>query len=77
MIIDLADRGILNLPLGKLKTIIGAMSTNYCATLEKMYIINPPWIVKKTWSIIENNIDPETAAKINMVTKKEFPLIQK
>lgn len=75
MIIDLANRSVFNLPINKLKTIIGSMSTNYCATLEKMYMINPPWVVKKAWSMIEGMIDPETAAKINMITDKEFPLI--
>lgn len=61
MIFDLADRGVLNLPLGKMKTIIGSISTYYCATLEKMYLLFPPWIIRKTWGIIEGWIDPETA----------------
>ena len=75
MIIDLGNKGVFSLPINALKQIIGSMATNYCATLEKMFILNPPWIVKQAWNMIEGFMDPETAAKIRILDKKEFAQI--
>lgn len=33
--------GLGSVPLKALGAIIGSMSTNFCATLERMYIVNP------------------------------------
>lgn len=49
-IIDVHDKGLFSLPISALRTIIGTMSTNYCATLERMFIVNPPWILRTAWS---------------------------
>jgi hypothetical protein len=37
-----------------LKQIIKTMSINYTNTLEKQFILNPPWVLKKTWSVLES-----------------------
>lgn len=49
-----------NLGLGSLsnmdviKKIIKVMSVNFTCTLEKEFIMNPPYIVKKTWNLVES-----------------------
>lgn len=32
------------------------MSINYTNTLEKQFIMNPPWILRNTWKVLESKI---------------------
>lgn len=31
------------------------MSINYTNTLEKQFIMNPPWVLKNAWKLLESN----------------------
>ena len=64
MVIDTGGLGLTSLPISGLKLIIGSMSTNYCATMEKMFILNPSFMLNTSWSIIKGFIDPESVEKI-------------
>lgn len=64
MNIDTCGIGVFGLPLKALGMIISNMQLNYCATLEKMFILNPSTGLSAIWSAIEAFIDEETKAKI-------------
>jgi len=76
MNIDTCGIGVFGLPLKALGMIISNMQLNYCATLEKMFILNPSTGLSAIWSAIEAFIDEETNAKIQLIKPKQFPLIQ-
>ncbi len=72
LILETGELGVFGLPMNGLGVIIGSMSTYYCATLEKLFILNPSWGLRTAWSVIEGFMDPETAAKIQLVKKSEL-----
>ena len=59
-ILDTAEMGISDLPIDVIKKIIGSMSTNFCATLNKMFILNPGFGLRNLWKIVKPFIDEET-----------------
>lgn len=64
MVIDTCGLGLTSLPFKALKLIIDIMSINYCANMEKMYILNPSFMLNASWGIIKGFIDPESVEKI-------------
>lgn len=74
-IIDTGNMGLFDLPINALKMIIGAMSINYCACMDKVYILNPSFGLKTSWSIVSAMMDQESADKISMLKKEKLPLI--
>lgn len=44
--------GIFDYPIKALGSIIGTMSTNFCASLDKMYILNPSSGLNFSWGVI-------------------------
>ena len=64
ILIDIHEKGIMSLPLGMLKSFIINMQINFSGRLEKMFIVNPPWILRKSWSIITGFMEPESANKM-------------
>lgn len=56
-IIDTGNMGLLDLPINALKMIIGAMSINYCACMDKVFILNPSFGLKTSWSIVSAMMD--------------------
>lgn len=50
-----------------IKKIINVMSVNFTCTLEKQYIMNPPFMVRKAWSVIES--------KACFISKSKFMII--
>jgi hypothetical protein len=71
-IIETNGAGILNFPLKIVKKIIELTSANYQAMLEKLYILNPSFMLKASWDLISGMIDPDTTSKISMLRKKDF-----
>lgn len=71
-IIDTGKMGLFDLPINALKMIIGAMSLNYCATMDKVYILNPSFGLSTSWSIVSAMMDAESAEKITMLKKEKF-----
>lgn len=72
MLIDTGCLGLTNLPINGLKLIIGSMSVNYCATMEKMFILNPSFGLNASWNMIKGFIDAETVEKIKFLKPKEY-----
>ncbi|KAL4442786.1 hypothetical protein ABPG74_010675 [Tetrahymena malaccensis] len=77
MVIDTGGLGLSSLPINGLKLIIGSMSINYCATMEKMYILNPSFMLNTSWNIIKGFIDPESVEKIQFLKPKDYKEMQK
>jgi len=71
--LELNHGGIFDFPTKVLKSINEITSVNYTSTLDRFFIMNPSSVLKKTWSLVSSFIDPETAGKISMVTKSEYP----
>ncbi len=57
LIIDTGGMGIFELPLKALNIMISAMSCNYCACMEKLFILNPSFGLKTSWSVISKMMD--------------------
>ena len=72
MVIDTGGLGVFGLPMKGLKLIVGGMQVNYCATMDKMYILNPSFGLSSAWSVIKGFIDPESLEKISVFKKKEL-----
>lgn len=72
VILDLHGMGLGSIPLKALGVIIGTMSTNFCATLERMFILNPSGGLSFLWGAVTAFMDEETADKIRMLKKKEI-----
>ena len=64
ILFDIHEKGIMSLPLGTLKSLIVNMSNNCSGRLYKFFIVNPPWILRASWSVITGFMDPETASKM-------------
>ena len=64
ILFDIHEKGVMSLPLGTLKSLIVNMSTNCSGRLYKFFIVNPPWILRASWSVITGFMDPETATKM-------------
>lgn len=64
MVIDTCGLGLSSLPINGLNLIISCMANTYCATMEKMYLLNPSFILNTSWNIIKSFIDPESVEKI-------------
>lgn len=75
-IIDTGHLGLFDLPLNALKMIIGAMSLNYCACMDKLFILNPSFGLKTSWSVVSSMMDHESVEKIIMLKKEKFDVIQ-
>lgn len=67
IVLDLHEMGLGSIPIKALGAIIGAMSTNFCATLERMFIINPSGGLKFLWGTVTAFMDDETSDKIRMI----------
>ncbi|KRW98377.1 P-loop containing nucleoside triphosphate hydrolase [Pseudocohnilembus persalinus] len=76
VILDLHGMGLSSIPTKALGAIIGHMSTNFCATLERMYILNPSATINFLWGTVTAFLDDETTDKIRMLKKKELSQIQ-
>lgn len=72
MVIDTGGLGLTSLPINGLKLIIGSMSINYCATMDKLYLLNPSFMLNTSWSAIKAFIDPESVEKIQFLKPKEY-----
>lgn len=75
-IIDTGNMGLFDLPINALKMMISAMSLNYCACMDKVYVLNPSFGLKTSWSIVSSMMDSESAEKITMLKKDKFAVIQ-
>jgi len=71
-IIDTGNMGLFDLPINGLKLIIQTMSLNYCACMDKTYILNPSFGLKTSWSIVSAMMDQESVEKITMLKKDKF-----
>lgn len=49
--------GFSSFPFSDLGKVIGEMQYNYCARLEKMFLLNPSSGMSFTWSIVTAFID--------------------
>ncbi|EAR86555.2 CRAL TRIO domain protein (macronuclear) [Tetrahymena thermophila SB210] len=74
-IIDTGGMGLFDLPINALKMIIGAMSINYCACMDKVFILNPSFGLNASWSVVSAMMDHESAEKITMLKKDKYPKI--
>jgi len=72
LILDLHGMGLGSVPMKALGAIIGSMSTNFCATLERMYIVNPSGGLSFMWGAVTAFMDDETSDKIKMIKSKEI-----
>lgn len=72
MVIDTGCLGLTSFPINAMKVIIDKMSLNYCASMEKMYILNPSFGLKTTWNMIKSFVDPESIEKITMLKPKRY-----
>jgi len=51
------------------------MSLNYCACMDKLFILNPSFMLNTSWSIISAMMDQESVDKITMLKKDKFKVI--
>jgi len=77
IIIETNGAGLFNFPIKMFKTINDVTAGNYTSTLEKLYVMNPSSFLKKSWSFASGFVDPETADKINFMTKSELHELNK
>jgi len=73
IIIENNSLGLLDFPTKMVKAINDITAVNYTSTLDKLYIMNPSSVLKLSWNMISGLIDPETASKISMLSKSDFP----
>ncbi|EGR32613.1 hypothetical protein IMG5_076430 [Ichthyophthirius multifiliis] len=76
LIIDTGGMGIFDLPLKALNMMIEAMSCNYCACMEKLFILNPSFGLKTSWSVISKMMDQESVDKIQMLKQENITKLQ-
>mmetsp|Transcript_738 Transcript_738/g.695 ORF Transcript_738/g.695 Transcript_738/m.695 type:complete len:92 (+) Transcript_738:597-872(+) len=72
IIVETGGAGVFDFPRKVISKLVGITTNNYLANLDKMYITNPSSTLKFLFDFIKGMIDPETAAKISMVRKKDF-----
>jgi len=66
------SESLFNFPFKVIKTINDVTAVNYTSTLDRLYILNPSSFLKRSWMLISNFIDPETATKIQMLGKSDY-----
>jgi hypothetical protein len=67
---------LFKIPIGHLQGIIQTASNNYPESLAKMYILNPSFILRTSWSLVKNLMEGETANKISFLKSDEFEQLQ-
>lgn len=55
VILDLKGVGAWSLPIDLIKKLIHIITINFTCSLHKMYILNPPGIIKMSWNVIKSN----------------------
>jgi len=73
IIIETNNVGMWSFPFKILQNLVTITSIAFTSTLDKLYIMNPPRLLKASWSMIQKLVHPETAAKISMIDKSEYP----
>jgi hypothetical protein len=54
------------------KVLVSILQTHYPETLEKVFVVDAPFIFWACWSIIKPWLDPVTAAKVTFIKKAEL-----
>lgn len=73
MLVGLQDVSGLSLGVRKMRPIFtinnSILSKHHPEALAKAYVINAPWIFEKMFQVIKQVVDPNTIAKVEVVTK--------
>jgi hypothetical protein len=59
LMVDSCELSLMAFPTKTLQVIISCLQINYCATLDKMFILNPSFGLKASWSVVEIVLDSE------------------
>eukprot|EP01017_Pseudomicrothorax_dubius_P033820 TRINITY_DN4565_c0_g1_i6.p1 TRINITY_DN4565_c0_g1~~TRINITY_DN4565_c0_g1_i6.p1 ORF type:complete len:412 (+),score=92.29 TRINITY_DN4565_c0_g1_i6:55-1290(+) len=70
------DLSLFKLPQKHIKTISEVTQTNFPCYLCKMFMLNPPFIVRVSWNMLKGFFDPMTAEKIDMLNGSTLNEIQ-
>jgi len=66
VIADLGKQGITSLPISSIKQVFGYLQNNYRARMHKSYIVNAPFMVQATWTMVKPFLEETTIEKISL-----------
>ena len=75
-IIDLTKVGVFEIPVSILKNIISTLQKNYRCRMFKLYVYNPPMIIKGIFKVVKPLLNPFTQAKVNFINKDKNILLE-
>ena len=62
IILDTKNMSLFGFPFKIMSHIIKVLNTNFCCTMEKLFILNPSTTLYATWKVIEAMLDHDTAS---------------
>lgn len=72
VVIDMENFSMANMDYEVIRPLLNILQKNYPEILEKIYVIDSPFIFRACWLIIKPWLDPVTASKIEFIKRKKL-----
>lgn len=72
VVIDMENFSLANMDYEVIRPLLNILQKNYPEILEKIFVIDSPFIFKACWAIIKPWIDPVTSSKIEFIKRKNI-----
>ncbi|KAI3356277.1 hypothetical protein L3Q82_017528, partial [Scortum barcoo] len=71
VVFDMAESGLSNIDMEFVKYIISCFKIYYPKFLDKMIIVEMPWIMNAAWKIVKSWLGPEAISKLKFASRSE------
>lgn len=71
-IIETGNMSLWSFPFTILQKLVVMTSIAFTSTMDKLFILNAPRLLKASWGMVQKILHPETAAKISMINSDEY-----
>jgi hypothetical protein len=72
VVMDLKSFTLANMDYEAVKILISTLQINYSETLEKLLIVDAPFLFSACWALIRPWLDPVTAAKVQFLRRDQL-----